>query len=375
MSLRFIAIAFVLALASIAAPQSPFPPEVTEQEKRLGEEAVKEFEEKVKVLNEHPALPLLRQIIARLIPMTERPKMTYTVKVVEENEPNAFTFPGGYMYVTTGLLKLAESEHELAAVLAHEIAHNTRLHALRMIRKESQLSLPVLLAMLAAVFVQGETPLQVAQIVSQVVQVLMLGYSQDMEREADEAAFRYLLQAGYNPVGLLTFFEKLERMKRQTTPPQSLPGYWTTHPALEERIRAVRQWLTASGLPINRRPVTGALQVAVKETEADGEKWAALLLSGEEVCRFAPVEGKSALERAQEAAKRLDEVLEVGAQAFDFQVRVTPEGIVVTAVRSLLWVLLPQDIALYQMPAEQLANSIRQTISRTFLRERLRGRL
>jgi predicted Zn-dependent protease len=365
----------IVIVNCIVAAQTPLPPEVTEQEKKLGEEAVKEFEAKVKIVNDHPALPQLRQILARIVPITERPKMTYTIKVVEDNEPNAFTFPGGFMYVTTGLLKLAESEHELAAVIAHEVAHNTRLHAIRMIRKESQLSIPVLLAMLAAVFARGEAAIQAAQIVSQVVQVLMLGYSRDMEREADEAAFSYLQRAGYNPVGLLTFFEKLARLEKQSTPPQFLPGYWTTHPAIEERINAVKQWLTAAGLPINRRPVTRALQVEVKEIEANGAKLAALILSGEELCRFSPLDKQSALERAQEAARKLDEVLEAGAQAFDFQTKVTPEGVTVLVSFRPLWVLTAADIAVNQLTPDELAVKIKRTISREFLRERLSGRL
>ncbi len=362
-------------LACIVLPQSPLPQEVTEQEKRLGEEAVKEFEQKVKIVNDHPMLPQIRQIIARLTPVTERPKMSYTVKVVDDEEPNAFTFPGGFMYVTTGLLKLVESEHELAAVLAHEIAHNARLHAIRMIKKESRLSIPVLLAMLAAVFIRSETSMQAAQIVSQVVQVLMLGYSRDMEREADEAAFVYLQRAGFNPVGLLTFLEKLSRLEKQSTPPQFLPGYWTTHPALEERINSVKRWLVAEGMPINRRPITKALQVEVKEIEDGGRKLAALLLSGEEVCRFASLERQNALERAQEAAKRLDDAIELGAQAFDFQTKVTPDGVTVLFASRPLWVLTADDILVNKLPPEQLAGQIKRVISRSFLRERLRGRL
>jgi predicted Zn-dependent protease len=362
-------------LACIAVPQSSIPQEVTEQEKKLGEEAVKEFEQRVKIVNDHPMLPQIRQIIARLVPVTERPKMSYTVKVVEDKEPNAFTFPGGFMYVTTGLLELAESEHELAAVLAHEIAHNTRLHAIRMIRKESRLSIPVLLAMLAAVFIRGETSMQAAQIVSQVVQVLMLGYSRDMEREADETAFVYLQRAGFNPVGLLTFFEKLSRLERQSLPPQFLPGYWTTHPAIDERINNIKRWLTAEGVPINRRPVTKALQVEVKEVEDNGKKFAALLLSGEELCRFAPLEKQSALERAQEAAKNLDAALEMGAQAFDFQTKATSDSVIVLIAFRPLWTLTPADIAVNQSSPEKLAARIKQTITRSFLRERLSGRL
>lgn len=375
MKKRFVVTVFLVLFAAWVAAQSVPPQEATQEEKRLGEEAVKEFEKKVKVLNDHPSLPQLRQIVARIVPFTERPKMVYTVKVIEDNEPNAFTFPGGYMYVTTGLLKLAESEHELAAVIAHEIAHNTRMHAIQMIRKENRLSIPVLLAMLAAVFIRGETATQAAQIVSQVVQVLMLGYSRDMEREADEAAFSYLLRAGYNPVGLLTFFEKLSRLEKQSTPPQFLPGYWTTHPAIDERINSIKQWLTASGLPINRRPVTKALRVEVKELEFNGTKVATLMLDGKELCKFAPLDKQGATDRAKEAAKRLDEVLEMGAQVFDFRTKVTTEGITVFAALQPLWTLTAEDIVVNQASPEQLALRIQQTINRAFLRERLKGRL
>ncbi len=373
--------AFMLALAlttwltcSVAHPS--VPPDVTPQERRLGEEAVKEFEPKVKIFADHPALPQLKATVARLALVTERPKILYTVKVVEDEEPNAFTFPGGFIYVTTGLLKMAQSEHELASVLAHEIAHNTRLHALQMIRKESRLSVPVLLAMLAAIFIRGETTAQAAQVVSQVVQVLMLGYSRDMEREADEEALAYLSKAGFNPVGLLTFFEKLSQMEKRTTPPQFLPGYWTTHPALDERIGQVKGWLKAKGLPIHRRPVTGALKVEVKEeAAADGTKVAALMLTGEEICRFADAEGKSALERAKAAAQRLDEALDKGAQPFDFRVQVTDGVLTVTLVRIFLWKLIAADASVNPQPLEKLASHIRQTITRAFLRERLSGKL
>lgn len=363
-----------LLIATIVAQSLP-PQEVTKEEKRLGEEVIKEFEQKVKVMNDHPLLLQLRKIVARIVPVTERPKMVYTVKVIEDNEPNAFTFPGGFMYFTTGLLKLAESEHELAAVIAHEIAHNTRMHAIQMIRKESRLSIPVLLAMLAAVFIRGEEAAQAAQIVSQVVQVLMLGYSRDMEKEADESAFAYLLRAGYNPVGLLTFFEKLYRLEKQSTPPQLLPGYWTTHPALEERINSVKQWLLESGLPINRRPVTKALQVEVKEMEFNGAKVAALMLDNEELCKFAPSNKQNAIDRAKEAARQLDEVLEIGAQVFDFRTKITPDGVVVFAALRPLWTLSDEDIAVNQASPEQMAMKIRQVINRAFLRERLKGRL
>lgn len=102
---KWLSLTVLLVFANcIVAAQTPLPPEVTEQEKKLGEEAVKEFEGKVKIVNDHPALPQLRQILARIVPVTERPKMTYTIKVVEDNEPNAFTFPAASCMSRQGCL-------------------------------------------------------------------------------------------------------------------------------------------------------------------------------------------------------------------------------------------------------------------------------
>jgi len=93
------------------------------------------------------------------------------------------------------------------------------------------------------------------------------------------------------------------------------------------------------------------------------------------LCRFAPLDKRSALERAQEAAKRLDEALEAGAQAFDFQTKVTPEGVVILVSFRPLWVLTAADIAVNQLTPDELAARIKRTISRGFLKERLSGRL
>ncbi|MFA0731320.1 MAG: hypothetical protein LKKZDAJK_002543 [Candidatus Fervidibacter sp.] len=372
---RALLLAVLLAFGASVVAAPSVPPEATPEERRLGEEVVREFEAKVKPVADHPMLPQLRAIVARLAAVTERPKMAYTVKVVDDPEPNAFTFPGGFMYVTTGLLKLAQSEHELAAVLAHEIAHNTRLHALRMVRKENRLSLPVLLSMLAATFARSETAAQVAQVVVGILQVMRLGYSRDMEREADEAAFRYLQQAGYNPVGLLTFFEKLQRLEEQTMPPQLLPGYWTTHPAINERIANIKRWLQASGLPVNRRPITGALKVEAKETEVDGCKVGVLLLDGEELCRFAPLDNKSGLQRAQEAARRLDTTLDDGAKPSAFRLTVANGRLTVAIDRQVLWELTEADALVNGQPLAKLSEHLRQVLTRAFLRGKLDGSL
>jgi hypothetical protein len=174
---------------------------------------------------------------------------------------------------------------------------------------------------------------------------------------------------------LLTLLEKLQQVEERTMPPAVLPGYWTTHPALSERIADIKRWLQASGLPINRRPITGALKVTAKETEGDGHKVGILLLDEDELCRFAPLDNKSGLQRAQEAARRLDAALDDGVKPSSFRLTVSEGRLIVAVDRQVLWELTEADAQASKRSLTDLARHIRQTLARAFLRERLNGQL
>src|SRR5205823_1294781 len=139
--------------------------------------------------------------------------------VMRDHSINAFALPGGFVGVHTGLLTAADTESELASVLAHEISHVTQRHIARMLGQQQQLQMP----MLAAAAAQGAA-------VSQT-----LAYSRDFEREADRVGLQAVGAAGFDPRAMAAFFEKLQRSTR-VSDDGSLPGYLRSHPVTTERI-------------------------------------------------------------------------------------------------------------------------------------------
>lgn len=153
----------------------------------------------------------------------------YTFRVVDDDDQvNAFAMPGGYIYIYSGLMKAADNEAELAAVVAHEVAHVSERHV-----AERLVAAYGLQAISSAAL--GEDPGLVKQLVASVAaQGFLLKYSRDHEREADAVGFKYLVRAGYDPSGFVSFFEKLAGGPR-------LPQFMSSHPAPENRMEAARE--------------------------------------------------------------------------------------------------------------------------------------
>lgn len=149
--------------------------------------------------------------------------------VVKDDETiNAFAIPGGHIYVTTGLLKEAENESEVTAVLAHEVAHVTQRHIAERLAVQFGVSTLASIAL-------GQGGGTLAQLVTNIAaNGYLLKYSRDDEREADRVGMGYLVRAGHSPYGYVTFFEKLADSPQ---PPEIL----SSHPHPEERVTNARR--------------------------------------------------------------------------------------------------------------------------------------
>ncbi|NNN05474.1 MAG: M48 family metalloprotease [Elusimicrobia bacterium] len=186
-----------------------------------------------------PALNLYAQKIVQAVSMaSDRPSIYrgYHVQILKSSEVNAFAAPGGFIFVTTGLLKLTRSEDELACVLAHEVAHVAKKHGLKTIKTSRLTSAFALLGTEAA---KNYTSSQVAQLtdvfkgtVDDVVNNLVVkGYSRDKEYEADKFGAQYARAANYDPRALTAF---LHRMEAADT--AGAGGMFKTHPKASKRI-------------------------------------------------------------------------------------------------------------------------------------------
>lgn len=209
------------------------------QEKRLGAEAMRELRAMGAVLNDPEVNGYLNELGGRILAANPEIRETFEFFAVGDNSINAFAMPGGYIGVNMGLVLLTQTEGELASVLAHEIAHVTQKHYARQLddqRKNSWMSIAGLAAAVLAARAGNGDAAQGAILGSQAAAVQSyLNFSRDNEREADRIGFQYLTRAGFDGGAMGLFMERLQRAT-SINDSASVPGYLRTHPMTIERV-------------------------------------------------------------------------------------------------------------------------------------------
>lgn len=179
----------------------------------------------------------LNRLGMRLVAHSGAARQEFQFFVLRDPTLNAFAMPGGYIGVHTGLITAAESESELASVIAHEISHVTQHHLARMVGKQSQAQLVSMLALAVAVLAARNSPdlATGAMMAGQAAGLQnQLNYSRDFEREADRLGINLLESSGYDIRGMGSFFERLQNFGRLYE--NNAPAYLRTHPLTTERI-------------------------------------------------------------------------------------------------------------------------------------------
>ena len=212
----------------------------TAKEVELGRKIARHVEKELRITANEPLQQRVRAIGERIAAVCDRKELIYTFAVVDDKEVNAFSLPGGYVFINEGLINKTANDDELSGVIAHEVAHIVARHAVK--RYESSLGLQ--LAQLATIAArQGG----VAQGMSIAVQAAQLSYARQDELEADRLGVKYMKAAGFDPKGMLTFLEKLHELDRTRSHylPRGVvrPYYALTHPYAPERLRAVKEAL------------------------------------------------------------------------------------------------------------------------------------
>lgn len=238
--------ALLVALTPRAWAQSALPDlggagdlELSPQvERRLGESIVRDMRRDPQFIDDPEVSEYLGIIGGRLTQAMTGARQDFEFFGVRDAAINAFALPGGYIGVHTGLMNAAETESELASVLAHEIAHVTQRHIARMLGQQRQMQLPVLAALAAAILLGRSRP-DLATGASAAAQAgaasAQLAYSRDFERDADRVGLQALAAAGFDARAMAVFFEKMQRSQR-VADDGTLPGYLRTHPVTTERI-------------------------------------------------------------------------------------------------------------------------------------------
>jgi len=193
----------------------------------------------------------IQQLGARIAATSERPNLPWTFRVVDDPAVNAFALPGGFIYVTRGLLAHVTNEAELASVVGHEIGHVTARHTAAEMSKQQLIGLG-----LAAGSMASSQVAKYAGTANQALGILYLKFSRDDESQADQLGLRYMRRASYDPRQMPEVFRMLERLGAAEGGAR-LPTWLETHPSPANRVAAISAQIAAlpqdfSGTSVNR---------------------------------------------------------------------------------------------------------------------------
>jgi len=176
----------------------------------------------------------VKQIGEKIASVSDRKEVSYTFRVIDDDDVNAFALPGGYIFIFRGLIEETESDDELASVIAHEIAHVVARHSVK--RLQGGIGFNILQILMATTRAQNTNKINAA------IGQLVMAYSREDEALADKIAVKYLRESGYDPMAMIYFLEKLQEVRRKS-PIRTYSAY-RSHPLIANRIRMVKQELT-----------------------------------------------------------------------------------------------------------------------------------
>ncbi|HXZ55692.1 MAG TPA: M48 family metalloprotease [Burkholderiales bacterium] len=206
-------------------------------ERKIGEQAVQQIRHEPNYVDDPELTEYVNDIGRRIVAATSDAQQDFEFFVLRDNTINAFAMPGGFVGVHTGLLLAAQTESELASVLAHETAHVTQHHLARLLGKQDQAAIPTLAAILVGLLAARSRPDVTQAVITGAAAANVqsqLNYTREFEREADRVGFQYLQQAGFDVNAMPTFFERLQKATRLYE--NNAPAYLRTHPLTSERI-------------------------------------------------------------------------------------------------------------------------------------------
>ena len=186
----------------------------------------------------------------RLVANSDRPDKSFTFTVINQPVVNAFAAPGGVVALYTGLILAADDEHEVAGVLAHEIAHITQQHLYRAIEHAQAMSIPLALAMVGLVLAGGGSGEAIQGALmggTAAAQQAQIYFTRQNEIEADRIGIQTLSLSGFNPHGMGEFFEKMNRITRASG--EGPPEFLRTHPVTVSRIAEAENRAASMTIP------------------------------------------------------------------------------------------------------------------------------
>jgi len=213
-----------------------------EKEIALGKQLAQEVERQAKIIDDPVIAEYVNRVGQNLVRNSDA-KVPFTIKVLDSEEVNAFALPGGFFFVNSGLILKADTEAELAGVMAHEIAHVAARHGTKQATRGELINF----ASIPLIFMGGWTGYAIRQGAGLAIPMGFLTFTRSFEREADYLGLQYLYKSGYDPTSFVDFFEKIQSMEKRK--PGSVSKVFSTHPMTDDRIKSAQNQIQNELVP------------------------------------------------------------------------------------------------------------------------------
>lgn len=214
------------------------------QEIQLGKEADQQVRAEMGLYDDPELQRYVSNIGMRLAKASERPNLPWQFAVVDEPAVNAFALPGGYIYVTRGIMAFLHDEEQLAGVLGHEIGHVTARHSAQQYTQATTAGVGLTLL---SIFVPEARPFQ--GIAENALGLLFLKHGRDDELQADRLGAQYTAQTGWDPAGVAGMLRTLARLDEASGSRRGVPNFLSTHPAPADRVQRITQYVQQNPMP------------------------------------------------------------------------------------------------------------------------------
>jgi len=339
---------------------SPAAADETADEIRLGAQIAKEIESRYRVVTDPAMVDRLARVSEALVPVVDRQDLTYHFRVIDIPGVNALGVPGGWVYVTRGMMKFVRSDHELAAVLAHELTHVAHRHYYIQQARQNRMVPALIIATALSVLARSAAPIVG---ISLATQGAMANYQRDLEKEADLTGISYLTKTSYSPVAMLTLMEHLDQADKLTGRPDLGPLY-QDHPLPDERVGYIRDDLVARGIPLVRRIAEGYLKITLDPPNGSYGQPVTVLVDGRPIIRLgAVVAGEDPSRRARALAARLNVFFNTDPAPYDVRDVISPGRWTVIGGQTQLFEVTPEDAAYANGSPTAVAEGLRARLA------------